>query len=294
MCLLTFMHEGVTADIDKLTEGARNNPDGFGFAVHAGNKVIRHNGMVFDQVLERFLKERSVHSGPALFHSRITTHGSTSVHNCHPFQIGRDQQSVIAHNGMLPIQAQGGRSDTRILAEDLIPSWGGVTSFDGKKFRKKISKFATGSKLVVITANPNTKDDYYIINEQDGHWYNGVWWSNSSYKYSRYSYSGGGMYTSGWSQTSYGYNNSYYALPKDDSDYLLDDDDVAQVEWWTCWTCGTDEPVMLDEEEFDDSMLFCPSCNSCWYCNEPRLLCDCVHNAPSDRSYTRDDYKYTY
>ena len=291
MCLLTFMHEGVTADIDQLTIGAKNNPDGFGFAIHAGTKVVRHNGMHFDQVLERFLKERSIHSGPALFHSRITTHGTTNVQNCHPFQIGRDQQSVLAHNGMLPIDAHAGRSDTRILAEDLIPSWGGVTSFDGRKFVKKISKFAQGSKLVVITANPNTKQDYYIINEQDGHWQDGVWWSNTSYKYSRYTYSGVSMYSSGWSRVDdidddlEIVSTANYANGDSVAWYRDEDGIEYPVEWWTCNTCMNN--VMVTEELYDD-MLFCEVCDTCWYCNDDRVLCMCRHNG----NYNHSAYDY--
>ena len=284
MCLLTFMQEGVTADIDLLTTGAQNNPDGFGFAVHAGNKIIHASGMNFDRVLDEFLKTRRVHSGPALFHSRITTHGSTSVDNCHPFQIGRDRDSVLAHNGILPIPSHGGRSDTRILAEDLIPSWGGVTAFDGKKFRKKISKFADGSKLVVITANKMTKDDFYIINEKDGHWVDGVWWSNNSYKYARYSYTGGTMYSTGWEPA---YRGNTPTDLDTESDYVVcDNGDVVQwhrdedgveypVEWWTCYTCGAD--TMIVDQNYDET-LFCETCDSCWYCTEPRILCKCRHN----------------
>ena len=284
MCILTFMHAGVTADIEKLTIGAKNNPDGFGFAIHAGTKVIRHNGMNFEQVLERFLKERAIHSGPALFHSRITTHGGTTVHNCHPFQIGRDKQSVIAHNGMLPIDAHAGRSDTRILAEDLLPSWGGVTSFDGRKFTKKISEFARGSKLVVITANPSAKQDYYIINEQDGHWEDGVWWSNTSYKYSRYSYSGGGMYTSGWHKTDViDYDDIVDTQNYDNGDSIVwykDEDGIEYpVEWWTCQTCLS--TVMVTDDMYDE-MMYCEVCDSCWYCNDDKVLCMCRHNGNYD------------
>lgn len=296
MCILTFMHAGVTADINKLRNGAINNPDGFGFAIHAGTKVIRHNGMNFEQVLERFLKERSVHSGPALFHSRITTHGGTNVHNCHPFQIGRDQHSVIAHNGMLPIPEHGGRSDTRILAEDLLPSWGGVTSFDGRKFTKKISKFAQGSKLVVITANPNTKQDYYIINEQDGHWENDVWWSNGSYKYARYSYGSGSMYTTGWNAVDTCDDDiepsSMTVMDDGNTVYWYKDENGFEypVEYWECQTCKHIE--MVTDDMYDD-MMFCDVCDTCWYCGDDKVLCMCRHNGNYDVSaYTNSKNYY--
>lgn len=288
MCLLTFMHEGVTADIEQLTCGAENNPDGFGFAVHAGNRIIRGNGLNFDHVLDSFLKARSQHSGPALFHSRITTHGATSRDNCHPFQVGRDTLSVVAHNGMLPINESAGKSDTRIFAETLFPSWGGVRTLTSKKMRKKLSKFASGSKLVFLTADPDL-DDFYIINEKDGHWDKGVWWSNSSYKWSRYAYSGGtgGMYTSGWSRLgdAWDYDDDdeeSILLPAGsviDCSHTSATGDEVWAEVWRCAVCSHEEYI---DEDSINSVDFCPVCDCCWFCTDDRVMCRCLFAPQSD------------
>lgn len=136
MCLLTFMQEYTTADVDSLAIGSQNNPDGFGYAVHAGTHIVKGSGLNFDAVLDNFLKTRAIHSGPALFHSRITTHGGTNINNCHPFQVGKDTNTVVAHNGMLPIAARNGMSDTHIFAKELFPSWGGASTLNSKKTRR--------------------------------------------------------------------------------------------------------------------------------------------------------------
>ena len=194
MCLLTFIPEYTDINMDHLANGAENNPDGFGFAIHTGREIIQHSGLNFVEVVGRFMDLRDIHKGHALFHSRITTHGGTCVENCHPFTVGRDGLSVVAHNGMLPIPSVNGKSDTRIFAEELFPSWGGIATLNSKKMRKRLAKFASGSKLVFLSANPDVNHDFVIINEKDGHWTDGVWWSNGSYKYSRpTSYFGGTM-----------------------------------------------------------------------------------------------------
>lgn len=293
MCLLTFMHDGVTPDIDKLTTGAQNNPDGFGFAIHDRTSIVSFSSLNYNEVLDKFLTYRKTHSGPALFHSRITTHGATSVDNCHPFRLGQDPLTVMGHNGMLPIEAKNGRSDTRILAEDLLPSWGGASILNNKKNRKKLSKFASGSKLVFLSANPDVQNDWYIINERDGHWDNGVWWSNSSYKWERYTYSGSGMYTSGWSKTSttsnvVDYDDSWI----EDCSYLDANHREVWAELWTCRTCK--ERTYVDNYNID-YVDMCTYCDHCFYCNDSRMLCACMYEPQYDlvsESYTNDNDNY--
>ena len=299
MCLLTFMQEYTTADVDSLAIGSQNNPDGFGYAVHAGTHIVKGSGLNFDAVLDNFLKTRAIHSGPALFHSRITTHGGTNINNCHPFQVGKDTNTVVAHNGMLPIAARNGMSDTAIFAKELFPSWGGASTLNSKKTRKKLSKFADGSKLVFLSANPDVQDDYYIINENDGHWNEGVWWSNNSYKYDRYSYAGSGMYTSGWTSTGKTPPDSRYSIDTtkyddnmwDNQSLLVEDctyiDKDGNEVWGELWRCANCDHIEYVNEQNVNNADLCSQCDSCWFCSEPRMLCMCM-GAQSD---IVDDYR---
>jgi len=190
MCLLVFMDKNATAPEKSLRNAAENNPDGFGWAIHTGNKIMTHKGMDFDAVYDQFIEARKQYTGYALFHLRITTHGDTIQDNCHPFYIGSDRKSVLAHNGMLPIEPAKGdvRSDTRILAEDLLPASGGIAYLNSDKQIAEMEKWAQGSKLVLLSVNPASKWQYLILNHQLGHWGEatsndeGVWWSNNSYK----------------------------------------------------------------------------------------------------------------
>lgn len=265
MCLLTFMLKGVTANIDDLRQGAQYNDDGFGFAVHAGSSVITGHGMVFDDVLQQFLNVRAKHDGVALFHSRITTHGKTDISNCHPFRVGGDNLTVVGHNGMLPIQIPKDehRSDTRIFAENYLPGLGGVYALDDTETFNTLQKWASGSKLVVITANQWANHDWYILNEKLGHWDNGVWWSNYSYCYTPAkttygtSYGHGMPYSSGWGAT-------IVRTPNDQTVEVIDDEDA---EYWnlyevTCPCCNTVEIFDLDYED----PIVCETCGFCMWC----------------------------
>ena len=103
MCLLTFLPAAVMPDLTALTNGAWINEDGHGFAIVTTDGLLVHRGMDAHEVIDAFANARGQHpSGPALFHSRLATHGDTTVDNCHPFPVGGDDRTVIAHNGILP------------------------------------------------------------------------------------------------------------------------------------------------------------------------------------------------
>lgn len=271
MCLLTFMREGVIANVDDLRRGAVYNDDGFGFAVHAGSSVITGHGMNFDQVLDQFLKVRAKHRGVALFHSRITTHGKTDVSNCHPFRVGGDNLTVVGHNGMLPIQLPKNehRSDTRIFAEDYLPGLGGVYALDNQQTYDTLEKWSKGSKLVVITANQWANREWYILNEKDGHWDDGVWWSNYSYCYEpakTYGYGYSSSYTTG------GWSGSVVRMPKDNQETI----DDSEAEYWnmyevTCPVCEEREVYDLDYED----PIVCDTCGYCMWCQQYCGGADC-------------------
>jgi len=204
MCLLVFMPEGKTASKLSLERASYYNDDGFGWAIRTPNQILVGKHMDFDKAYEEFTAARSSYNGDALFHLRITTQGKTDLENCHPFYVGKDQLSVVAHNGMLDVtDDKSGRSDTRIFAESLLPQRGGISFLNGEHNISKLEKWAAGSKLVFLTANPASKWRYVILNMSDGHWGkdedDGVWFSNSSYKYTPAprSYVGGWDY--GWS-----------------------------------------------------------------------------------------------
>lgn len=213
MCLLVFMPEGITASKESLENASWYNDDGFGWAIRTPDKILVGKHMDFYKAYEEFTAARSSYNGDALFHLRITTQGGTNLDNCHPFYVGKDQLSVVAHNGMLPVDDdKTGRSDTRIFAESLLPKRGGISFLNGEQSLADLEKWAEGSKLVFLTANPASKWRYVIANMDLGHWGTGadenVWFSNSSYKYSKPTHKSYG----GWGGQSFWDNYGSYSV----------------------------------------------------------------------------------
>lgn len=183
MCILIFCPVGTTPPVDHLTESCEANPDGFGFAVIAGDRIITGHSMIPDEAIQEFLAVRAQYpDGEALFHARITTHGTTSLDNCHPFYVGGNESIVLAHNGMLPCQPKPGdlRSDTRIFAEDLFMNT--FPKLDRPKTIKRMSSWVGYSKVLILSVDKRLKRSHYLINESMGHWNDGIWYSNSSYE----------------------------------------------------------------------------------------------------------------
>ncbi len=145
MCMLTYLPAGLLPDPEALARGADFNGDGHGYAIVTTRGILIGKSFNFDESLEKFTALRRQHpNGPALFHSRLGTHGKITKANIHPFRVNRQASTVLAHNGILDRSVQPGprhtRSDTRIFAEDhlgtTIPS-----SFDNLPARLDLERW---------------------------------------------------------------------------------------------------------------------------------------------------------
>lgn len=301
MCLLTFMPGYVSPDMSRFEIAAKENPDGFGWAILEQNQILRFRSMNFDEAADKFMVARRVHQGPAIFHFRWATHGSEDVDNCHPFLLGGDPDSVMGHNGILPLDIPKGdlRSDTRVFAETIMPSIGGIGALDDEEYVQKLAKWAAGSKLVFMTNNPDAKHDWYILNEADGHWDKDMWWSNRSYlRYSErysglssYGYDGYGGWGSHWSSSWYDQDGAQIAAKTlEKSDDYIDDvewekvnelayEQLAQTDIYTtvlddetiyveCYTCRQSEVLPADYVS-----THCGHCNACMFCGHYECNC---------------------
>ena len=241
VCLLVVSSPNSTPRKKDLECASCNNPHGFGYAVIAGDKIITGKGMSAKKVIKEFLAVRKQYpKSYAMYHARFATHGVKNEDNCHPFKIGGSDLSYLAHNGILPVHIPSNdkRSDTRIFADDILPSMGGITALDNPNLYGMIEGWATGSKIAVFTLDPNAEYDCYIINEDLGHWDNdGNWWSNDGYK------------PSVWT-------NLY---KKSDGSLDLGGDWPGMEDDYVCYACG--EPVVDDDNPYN-----CQTCGTCFDC----------------------------
>lgn len=247
MCLLTYFPPKVDPDFEALERGALINNDGHGYAIVVPDKhpkLIVRRSLNADQLLEQLEHDRAKYpDGPALFHSRWGTSGEQSKFNCHPFYVNGDRKTIVAHNGVLPSHMQPAkhdpRCDTRMAADDIFGNWYGHLST--RKARQRLAAdIGTYNKLVILTINPKYKNWSYIINEQQGIWDGGIWYSNFDYE----------------KPPADTKNTPYYATGKY-SDEPTD-----------CLACGAKESV-------DSLYDLCDVCDTCAACMQHMNICLC-------------------
>lgn len=260
MCLLCYYPPQVETNLDGLENSCLNNPDGFGWsALDADTGILStFHSMNADETISKFAKFREQNPEThALFHARYATAGSISVDNCHPYQIGGGVNAVLGHNGHLSVSIPKGdqRSDTRVFAEDLLPER--IGSLDNKKRFRKLEKWAGGSKFVILNADPRLKKPVYLVNADLGHWFDGVWYSNSDYKLDyRWSFNSG-----------YGFGASgFVASQSGAADFPGGYDDLSLA---TCPACRYEI-----DEDWAVKNGTCKACRFCFDCYE--LPTDCL------------------
>ena len=259
MCMLCVVPPNVIPDREKLTYSAINNPDGFGFAIVVSKqkRIITYHTMNPDDAVNEFLRMRAQYPEDyALWHARLATHGTTNLDNCHPFQVS-DNMTVLAHNGILPIDIPVGdwRSDTRIFAEEVLAKIGGVSALDNPHTYNMIEEYTSGSKVCVLTVDPRAEYQMYLLHENKGTAdESGVWWSNDS------------------CSPSYGYYSKWYSKQELGSFYdTSGTEGWAGEETWPCVGCN----IVLDEEKLMVNNYVCEVCDTCQWCDMASVNCMC-------------------
>ena len=267
MCLLVVCSPNSTPRKKDLECASCNNPHGFGYAVIAGDKIITGKGMSAKKIIKEFLDVRKEYPNSyAMFHARYATHGVKNEENCHPFKVGGRDDTYLAHNGILDIEihATDKRSDTRIFAEDTLPMIGGVKALDDDNVWKIVSKWASGSKVAILTLDPRAGDQCYIVNESSGYWDNeGMWWSNDTYKPSTWS-----SFIQPSSTTAIAYDNH------------TEDEILAEYECPSCRAIAFE----------DANPYYCEMCYTCFDC-VGSYGDSCLCYTPADSKWMRDRHK---
>lgn len=177
MCLAILRPAGVDIPAENLKQGWISNPDGGGYGFVSGNKCVTRKGFGkwkdMQEALTADLKQHT--NSPFLIHFRICTLGTKDITNTHPFEI---EGGLLIHNGTLTgtgASYGSGKSDTALFAE----SFSKDLSFDFvHKNKKELGDSVSGSKFALLYDDKR----FSIINEDDGHWEAGVWYSNRGYE----------------------------------------------------------------------------------------------------------------
>ena len=250
MCLLSYYPEGVMPDVDALRNGTIFNDDGHGYAivVPSARRIIVDRGMNAKEMISTFASMRRLFpDGPALFHSRLATDGVINLLNTHPFTVGGDPRTMLAHNGIMPIRPRKGdyRSDTRIVAEEYIPRAFGTLR--RRRARLALERWiGSWNKVVILTVDPRYRDHAFILNEHEGIWDGGVWYSNDMYR--------------GWTPSKYRYTWD------DDGLAVIGTKALEPAHDARCWDCQQPVDLALGE---------CPNCGLCFDCGKGPETCFC-------------------
>jgi hypothetical protein len=262
--MLCVIPPNVIPSRQKLENSALNNPHGFGFAIviPSENRIHVERTMNADTSINRFLDMRGKYpEGYAMWHARYATHGSMTVENCHPFQVGvGNSLTYLAHNGILPIIEPKGddRSDTRIFAEDLLPAIGGVTALDNPQVSNLIEDFTGGSKVCILTIDPRAEYQCYLYHAEKGKKdESGVWWSNDTCYLDNYT------------------RGSWKSINPLDFGLSESSSKTGGLDYAVCTVCETyTDTNML---EWDES--FCVTCGSCYECESYITNCMCYQGS---------------
>lgn len=178
-----------------------SNPDGGGLMypdATRGILVVDKGHMTLEAMQKAFL---CVPEGvPVCLHFRIKTHGNLDAANTHPHVVIPDE-TAICHNGILPISVptNSPESDTarfaRLVLASLPTMW-----FKNPGLVHLVQEYmGRGNKIVAMSR----EGQYTIINEEQGQWEGGTWYSNGGFRRSLISYSYHGQ--SAWDDDAYTY-----------------------------------------------------------------------------------------
>lgn len=208
MCIAIFIPKGKTIGKKTLRRCHEANSDGFGYAYFNDDKRLIVKKFVGDKIkdeIRKFYELRQQNLDKQfMVHFRIATHGAVGTKCCHPFVVNR--KTVFCHNGILGTKFTSGLSKASDMSDTMMFNKLCLQKLPKDFMSKPVYKFlleeAIGySKMIIM----NSDDKVWILNEKQGEWDHGIWYSNTTYKKTKSYYYGG-----------YGYDddNSWVYDPK--------------------------------------------------------------------------------
>lgn len=176
MCIIAYVPKGEDITRGTLQNCYWGNKDGAGFMYAKDGKItIRKGYFSFNSFYKDFKRARKI-DVDIVTHFRIATHGSITKGNCHPYLV--DKSLAFAHNGIIPIDVPEKEdvSDTAIFNRNVLRNLPRGFLMN-KGIMELIREYISYSKLCFLDNTGNVT----IVNENDGVWDEGCWFSNTSY-----------------------------------------------------------------------------------------------------------------
>ena len=302
MCIIAYKPLNVAFPEEYILENCfNNNDDGAGFMYTFGGEVHIHKGY---ETKYGPNKARTITGDkvPYVMHFRIATQGYERTMT-HPFPLSSKMDNLkrlrckcsigVAHNGILDITSDGAKtySDTMKFITDYLSNI--IQSYDwykNKRTKKLIEYLIEGSRLAILDAHSHCE----LMGkgwESD----KGIYYSNHSWAYKKYVYTGG---TAGFSGS---WNRAWWDY--DDYDDLVWDKakgryvqrnvqkpaeakkadskkDTKTVDPWAEYFSDFTRKYYFDDNcpgVMNSDYSYCSQCANCPYCSEYSK--HCVENA---------------
>ena len=291
MCIIIVGLGVECPDRDVLEDSCLANPDGVGWSIltvddNGARRLITRKYIDDVRGVSEFLAAMAIEGDSVLysvFHARIGTHGAVMEENCHPFPVGDNSGTFLFHNGIMPEchTKDDPRTDSAIFAAEWLPAIGGVNALARPQVEAIVKDFARGSKLVIVgTALPVP----IIINEEDGEWQEGLWFSNQSHKYGAWR-TWGPSTIGGISSTDDDEKDTGGSWWRDAEQCRWCAADLAEDGWCfqcvLCQECGAALSGAYSNGKAAN-VPYCADCEWCDKCGEWRGYCDCTVSTLAD------------
>lgn len=201
MCIIAYKPLNVAFPEEYILQNCfENNDDGAGFMyVHEGAVHIKKGYETFEAFMKALNKARALTGDkvPYVMHFRIATQGYEKTMT-HPFPLSSNMNNLkhlrtkcsigVAHNGILDITSDGAKdySDTMKFITDYLSNI--IQSYDwykNKRTKKLIEYLIDGSRLAILDAHSHCE-----LMGKGWECDNGIYYSNHSWAYKKYVYTG--------------------------------------------------------------------------------------------------------
>jgi hypothetical protein len=287
MCLIIASPEGKLAPFEYFYNANEHNSDGWGVSWAVNGHLETRKGFEFQELSK--LREQFA-GKPHIVHFRYATSGLTDKKNLHPFEVSPTLR--MAHNGILDVEEwDAKRSDTWHFVQILRKILGGPNAMnealiEDAEYRRYIGEaIGIGNKLSFITSQGGV----FLVNEAQGDWEKGIWYSNQystlpAYGYgSRYGYGWGDDYTFSPSRKGTSCGSGYTKHYGSNSVMQTGDMDTGGGSTVICKTCK-ETPISKFRLQED------PSTDECLLCIDTRAK----HRVTRFGENPKDDYRMCY
>jgi glutamine phosphoribosylpyrophosphate amidotransferase len=184
MCIAILTTPGKRLTNQQLWKGWTITQDGGGLAFVKDGKVVVSKGHRkyndFQKAYEEAYEEVGLES-PFLIHMRIGTSGLRSANNTHPFEFKPQSgpSGAMIHNGIMFSPAgewKGPQDDRKSDTRVFVAALNNILALeDLKRAKEAVGKaIGGGNKLVFLFDDKS----WVIVNEDEGYWDDGIWYSN--------------------------------------------------------------------------------------------------------------------